>query len=80
MDTLYGTRDISFKLLPSGLLILLQLFIFFSSSAYNFYFLISWMYMMTDDWSLGFTAISGNEEICIGGQRLISIFSPVFLT
>ncbi|KAK9934714.1 hypothetical protein M0R45_021848 [Rubus argutus] len=29
-----------------------------------------------DDWSLGFTAISGNEEICIGGQRLIAIFSP----
>ncbi|XP_040362980.1 uncharacterized protein LOC112167338 isoform X2 [Rosa chinensis] len=29
-----------------------------------------------DDWSLGFTAISGTEEICIGGQRLIAIFSP----
>ncbi|BBG94488.1 Metallo-hydrolase/oxidoreductase superfamily protein [Prunus dulcis] len=29
-----------------------------------------------DDWSLGFTAISGTEEICIGGQRLIALFSP----
>ncbi|KAM1846879.1 hypothetical protein ACFX14_011232 [Malus domestica] len=29
-----------------------------------------------DDWSLGFTAISGTEEICIGGQRLIAVFSP----
>lgn len=29
-----------------------------------------------DDWSLGFTAISGAEEICIGGQRLIALFSP----
>ncbi|XP_050372785.1 uncharacterized protein LOC126790548 [Argentina anserina] len=29
-----------------------------------------------DDWSLGFTSISGNEEICIGGQRLSAIFSP----
>ncbi|CAK9159518.1 unnamed protein product [Ilex paraguariensis] len=29
-----------------------------------------------DDWSLGCTAISGAEEICIGGQRLRVIFAP----
>ncbi|OVA04963.1 Beta-lactamase-like [Macleaya cordata] len=29
-----------------------------------------------DDWSLGYTAISGAEEICIGGQRLTAIFAP----
>ncbi|KAF6165666.1 hypothetical protein GIB67_012563 [Kingdonia uniflora] len=29
-----------------------------------------------DDWSLGYTAISGGEEISIGGQRMKAIFSP----
>lgn len=28
------------------------------------------------DWSLGYTSVSGNEEICIGGQRLHVIFAP----
>lgn len=31
----------------------------------------------TEDWSLGYTAVSGGEEICIGGQRLRVIFAPV---
>ncbi|XP_062110094.1 uncharacterized protein LOC133821928 isoform X2 [Humulus lupulus] len=29
-----------------------------------------------DDWSLGYTSISGGEDICIGGQRLNVVFSP----
>ncbi|RVW48562.1 hypothetical protein CK203_088459 [Vitis vinifera] len=29
------------------------------------------------DWSLGYTSVSGNEEICIGGQRLHVIFAPL---
>ncbi|KAF5193443.1 Glycosyltransferase bc10 [Thalictrum thalictroides] len=29
-----------------------------------------------DDWSLGYTTVSGAEEICIGGQRLNVIFAP----
>ncbi|KAJ4948026.1 hypothetical protein NE237_026726 [Protea cynaroides] len=28
------------------------------------------------DWSLGYTSISGGEEICIGGERLKTIFAP----
>ncbi|KAL5726407.1 hypothetical protein ACHQM5_009453 [Ranunculus cassubicifolius] len=28
------------------------------------------------DWSSGYTAVSGEEEICIGGQRLKVIFAP----
>lgn len=35
--------------------------------------------MMTDDWSLGYTSVSGGEDICVGGQRLTVVFSPVFL-
>ena len=35
--------------------------------------------MMTGDWSLGYTSVSGAEDICIGGQRLSVIFAPVFL-
>ncbi|KAK2972909.1 hypothetical protein RJ640_026661 [Escallonia rubra] len=30
-----------------------------------------------DDWSLGYTSVSGAEEICIGGQRLRIISAPV---
>ncbi|XP_060964065.1 uncharacterized protein LOC133033365 [Cannabis sativa] len=29
-----------------------------------------------DDWSLGYTSISGGEDICIGGHRLNVVFSP----
>ncbi|KAK9091359.1 hypothetical protein Sjap_024536 [Stephania japonica] len=29
-----------------------------------------------DDWSLGHIAVSGEEEICIGGERLNVIFAP----
>ncbi|KAI3699096.1 hypothetical protein L2E82_43140 [Cichorium intybus] len=29
-----------------------------------------------DDWSLGYTKVSGTEEICIGGERLRIIFAP----
>ncbi|KDP29446.1 hypothetical protein JCGZ_18367 [Jatropha curcas] len=29
-----------------------------------------------DDWSLGYTSVSGGEDICIGGQRLKVIFAP----
>ncbi|GAV65866.1 Lactamase_B domain-containing protein [Cephalotus follicularis] len=29
-----------------------------------------------DDWSLGYTSVSGAENICIGGQRLSVIFAP----
>uniref|UniRef100_A0A5B6Z552 Metallo-beta-lactamase domain-containing protein n=1 Tax=Davidia involucrata TaxID=16924 RepID=A0A5B6Z552_DAVIN len=29
-----------------------------------------------DDWSLGYTLVSGAEEICIGGQRMKVIFAP----
>ncbi|XP_031387456.1 uncharacterized protein LOC116200731 isoform X2 [Punica granatum] len=29
-----------------------------------------------DDWSLGYTSVSGAEEICVGGQRLSIIFAP----
>ncbi|XP_024023245.1 uncharacterized protein LOC21398546 isoform X1 [Morus notabilis] len=29
-----------------------------------------------DVWSLGYTSITGNEDICIGGQRLNVIFAP----
>ncbi|KAF8390105.1 hypothetical protein HHK36_024627 [Tetracentron sinense] len=29
-----------------------------------------------DNWSLGYTSISGAEEICIGGQQLNVIFAP----
>ncbi|RVX12695.1 hypothetical protein CK203_011788 [Vitis vinifera] len=32
--------------------------------------------MIPGDWSLGYTSVSGNEEICIGGQRLHVIFAP----
>ncbi|XP_041011181.1 uncharacterized protein LOC121254983 isoform X1 [Juglans microcarpa x Juglans regia] len=28
------------------------------------------------DWSLGYTSVSGAEDICIGGQRLSVIFAP----
>ncbi|KAF3431897.1 hypothetical protein FNV43_RR26633 [Rhamnella rubrinervis] len=28
------------------------------------------------DWSLGYTPVSGSEDICIGGQRLSVIFAP----
>jgi hypothetical protein len=35
--------------------------------------------MMTGDWSLGYTSVSGAEDICIGGQQLSVIFAPVFL-
>lgn len=34
--------------------------------------------MMADDWSLGYTSVSGSEDICVGGQRLTVVFSPVF--
>ncbi|KAM6556174.1 hypothetical protein CsatB_003193 [Cannabis sativa] len=30
----------------------------------------------SDDWSLGYTSISGGEDFCIGGQRLNVVFSP----
>lgn len=36
------------------------------------------IYMMADDWSLGYTSVSGSEDICVGGQRLTVVFSPVF--
>ncbi|KAH9795091.1 Lactamase B domain-containing protein [Citrus sinensis] len=29
-----------------------------------------------DDWSLGYTSVSGSEDICVGGQRLTVVFSP----
>ncbi|KAL5553130.1 hypothetical protein UlMin_040531 [Ulmus minor] len=29
-----------------------------------------------DDWSLGYTSVTGNEDISIGGQRLSVIFAP----
>lgn len=29
-----------------------------------------------DDWSRGYTTVYGNEEICIGGERLKIIFAP----
>ncbi|XP_038719846.1 uncharacterized protein LOC120012485 isoform X2 [Tripterygium wilfordii] len=29
-----------------------------------------------DDWSLGYTSVSGSEQICIGGQTLRVIFAP----
>ncbi|XP_044489878.1 uncharacterized protein LOC123214182 isoform X2 [Mangifera indica] len=29
-----------------------------------------------DDWSLGYTSVSGGEDICVGGQRLTVVFSP----
>ncbi|WCJ24485.1 Metallo-hydrolase/oxidoreductase superfamily protein [Euphorbia peplus] len=29
-----------------------------------------------DDWSLGYTSVSGGEDICIGGQKLKVIFAP----
>ncbi|KAJ4709907.1 Metallo-beta-lactamase superfamily protein [Melia azedarach] len=29
-----------------------------------------------DDWSLGYTSVSGEEEICVGGQRLTVVFAP----
>ncbi|KAJ0096025.1 hypothetical protein Patl1_15042 [Pistacia atlantica] len=32
--------------------------------------------MMTDDWSLGYTSVSGGEDICVGGQRLNVVFAP----
>ena len=35
--------------------------------------------MMTDIWSLGYTSVSGGEDICIGGQRLNVVFAPVYL-
>lgn len=31
----------------------------------------------TDHWSLARAAVSGGEEICIGGQLLKVIFAPV---
>ncbi|XP_060961026.1 ABC transporter I family member 10-like [Cannabis sativa] len=30
----------------------------------------------SDDWSLGYTSISGGEDFCIGGHRLNVVFSP----
>ena len=36
--------------------------------------------MITDDWSLGYTSVTGDEDINIGGQRLRVIFAPVFFT
>ncbi|RYR37140.1 hypothetical protein Ahy_A09g042070 isoform C [Arachis hypogaea] len=32
--------------------------------------------MITDDWSLGYTSVTGDDEINIGGQRLRAIFAP----
>ncbi|XP_031248170.1 uncharacterized protein LOC116105951 isoform X2 [Pistacia vera] len=29
-----------------------------------------------DDWSLGYTSVSGGEDICVGGQRLNVVFAP----
>ncbi|KAL5761284.1 hypothetical protein ACOSQ2_020122 [Xanthoceras sorbifolium] len=29
-----------------------------------------------DDWSLGYTSVSGGEDICVGGQRLTVVFAP----
>ncbi|KAJ4823584.1 hypothetical protein Tsubulata_040345 [Turnera subulata] len=29
-----------------------------------------------DDWSLGYTSVSGGEDICIGGQRLNVVYAP----
>ncbi|MBA0613825.1 hypothetical protein Godav_014183 [Gossypium davidsonii] len=31
------------------------------------------------DWSLGYTSVSGEEDILVGGHRLTVIFAPVFL-
>lgn len=36
--------------------------------------------MIIDDWSLSYTSVSGDENICIGGQKLKVIFAPVFFT
>jgi len=36
--------------------------------------------MITDDWSLGYTSVTGGEEIAIGGHRLSAIYAPVFFT
>lgn len=36
--------------------------------------------MMTDDWSLGYTSVTGDEDIVIGGHRLRAIYAPVFFT
>lgn len=36
--------------------------------------------MITDDWSLGYTSVAGDEDIYIGGQKLKVIFAPVFST
>lgn len=36
--------------------------------------------MITDDWSLGYTSVTGDEDIYIGGQKLKVIFAPVFFT
>jgi len=33
--------------------------------------------MITDVWSLGYTPVTGDEDIDIGGQRLRVIFAPV---
>lgn len=35
------------------------------------------MWCFADDWSLGYTPISGDEAIHIGGQRLKVISAPV---
>ncbi|KAK3189295.1 hypothetical protein Dsin_028856 [Dipteronia sinensis] len=29
-----------------------------------------------DDWSLGYSSVSGGEDICVGGQRLTVVFAP----
>ncbi|XP_010264597.1 PREDICTED: uncharacterized protein LOC104602551 isoform X2 [Nelumbo nucifera] len=34
------------------------------------------MHRIKDDWSLGYTPISGGEVLCIGGERLKVIFAP----
>jgi len=36
--------------------------------------------MMTDDWSLGYTSVTGDEDIVIGGHRLRVIYAPVLFT
>lgn len=35
------------------------------------------VFLTADDWSLGHVLVSGEEDICIGGQSLSLIFAPV---
>lgn len=42
--------------------------------------LLNLHFMITDDWSLGYTSVRGDENIVIGGQRLSTIYAPVFFT